>query len=238
MFEGQQRIGRVAGTCVLVGALLLSLTGCVTSHTKPSSSLPAAAGVGGGEPDVAATNGAGYGGEPRIRTGLVVSVAVLAAGHKEVDEVRKQVSAQGEISLPLVGSVVCAGMTPGEFAKRLETLYSVYIRNPQVAIGFVYDNSPGSVSPWGSVTVLGRVKQPGSINIPPTQDLTVSRAIQLAGGLDTSARDTAIRVTHRAADGVTRQLTVDLRDIGFSGDASGDLPLEAGDVVYVPESVL
>ena len=237
MFDGQQRMAKGVGTCVLVGALFTSLFGCATKHPRPTSPPPVNGG-GTNAPVAAVSNGAWYAGEPRIRTGLVVSVAVLAAGRKEVDETRKQVSAQGEISLPLVGSVTCAGMTPGEFAKRLETLYSEYIRNPQVAIGFVYDNSPGSVSPWGSVTVLGRVKQPGSINIPPTHDLTVSRAIQLAGGLDTSARDTSIRVTHRMADGVTRQLTVDLKDIGSSGDSSGDLPLEAGDVVYVPESIL
>ncbi len=236
MLDDQQRMRKMAGACVLAALLCASLLGCATRHPRKALPTPGNGGVCN-QSAVAVTNVTGSAGEPRIRTGLVISVAVLAAGKKEVDEPRKQVSAQGDISLPLVGAVVCAGLTPGEFSKRLETLYSEYIRDPQVAIGFVYDNSPGSVSPWGSVTVLGRVKQPGSINIPPTHDLTVSRAIQLAGGLDTSARDTAIRVTHRTADGTTQQVTVDLKNVGSSGDASGDLQVEAGDVVYVPEHV-
>lgn len=94
-----------------------------------------------------------------------------------------------------------------------------------------------AVSPWGYVTVLGRVKKPGQVNVPPTRELTVSRAIQLAGGLDTSARSNAIRVT-RTRGSAAEQFEVDLDRIGALGQTKDDVRLLPGDVVYVPEAVL
>jgi protein involved in polysaccharide export with SLBB domain len=119
----------------------------------------------------------------------------------------------------------------------IEALYSTYLRNPQVDVGFAFDNSPGSVSPWGSVTVLGRVKTEGSINMPPTQDLTVSRAIQQSGGFNTSANISSITVTRRNPDGSVRHMEVDLRALRSRGELGQDLKLEPGDVVFVPEEV-
>ena len=81
------------------------------------------------------------------------------------------------------------------------------------------------------------MRKPGQINFPPTRELTVSRAIQLSGGLDTSARSSAIRVT-RTRGNTTDQFEVDLDHIGLSGQARDDVMLLPGDVVYVPEGVL
>ena len=107
--------------------------------------------------------------------------------------------------------------------------------DPQVVVEFVKDQDSDLVSPWGYVTVLGRVKNPGRVSIPPTQDLTVSGAIQKAGGLDTSAKDTSIRVTRQLPEGRTKQFDVDLRKVGSTGQVREDLILTPGDVVFVPE---
>ena len=94
-----------------------------------------------------------------------------------------------------------------------------------------------AVSPWGSVTLLGRVKSPGRVPIPPTRDLTVSAAIQRAGGFDSSARKTAIRVTHRADDGSLSVREVDLEAVGSRGELEHDIVLAPDDVVFVPEMI-
>jgi protein involved in polysaccharide export with SLBB domain len=81
---------------------------------------------------------------------------------------------------------------------------------------------------------LGRVKKPGRVAIPATRDLTVSMAVQQAGGFDTSAKDTAIRIT-RSVGGKTGSREVNLRAVGAQGRVAEDLMLLPGDVVFVPE---
>jgi protein involved in polysaccharide export with SLBB domain len=175
--------------------------------------------------------------DPRIRPGHVLDIRVVVSGVTEVDESAKRVSSTGHLSLVLVGKVDVNGLTLPQLADRLEKLYGRYMREPMVDVSFVVDQSPGAVSPWGYVTVLGSVKHPGRINIPPTQDLTLSMAVQLAGGLGESARDTAIKVTRRNGADPAATLNVNLRSAASEGAVENDLPLQAGDVIYVPEKV-
>jgi polysaccharide export outer membrane protein len=170
-----------------------------------------------------------------IRPGLTVSVVVLVGGKKEVEEVGKRVSEKGDISLPLVGSVPMAGLSLNEAALSLQALYGRYFVNPQAIVEFVVESGPDAVSPWGYVTVLGRVKRPGRIAIPATRNLTVSGAIQRAGGFDTSAKDTAIRVTHRTGEGRTDVREVNLRAVGSQGLIEEDIVVGPEDIVYVIE---
>lgn len=174
---------------------------------------------------------------PRLRPGLVIQVAVLVAGKKEIDETNKRVSNSGEIVLPLIGGVNVNGMSLSELDAHLAKLYSAFFINPQVVVEFVLEQSKEAVSPWGYVTVLGRIKAPGRVSIPPTQDLTVSTAIQQSGGLDTSAKDTAIRVTRERPDGLMEQYEINLKAVGSEGQFRNDLILKSGDIVYVPEMI-
>jgi protein involved in polysaccharide export with SLBB domain len=174
---------------------------------------------------------------PQLTPGLVVAVSVLVSGNKEIDETAKRISNAGEISLPLIGNVQANGMSLDELTTRLTTLYSQYFVQPQVVIEFVKDQNSDMVSPWGYITVLGRVKSPGRVSIPPTQDMTVSGAIQKAGGLDTSAKDSAIKVTRQNPNGRSAQYEVDLRSVGSRGRVHDDLILKPGDVIFVPEMI-
>ena len=167
--------------------------------------------------------------------GLVVTVSVLVSGKKEIDEPAKRISNSGEISLPLIGNVQASGLSLDELVAKLTTLYNDYFVQPQVVIEFVKDQNSDMVSPWGYVTVLGRVKNPGRVSIPPTQDMTISGAIQKAGGLDTSAKDSAIKITRQLPDGKSVQYEVDLRSVGSRGRVHDDLILKPGDVVFVSE---
>jgi len=172
-----------------------------------------------------------------IRPGLTVSVVVLVGGKKEVEEVGKRVSEKGDISLPLVGSVPMVGLSLNEAALSLQASYGRYFVNPQAIVEFVVESGPDAVSPWGYVTVLGRVKRPGRIAIPATRNLTVSGAIQRAGGFDTSAKDTAIRVTHRTGEGRTDVREVNLRAVGSQGLIEEDIVVGPEDIVYVIERI-
>ena len=84
--------------------------------------------------------------------------------------------------------------------------------------------------------MLGRVKTPGRVGIPATRDLTVSGAIQKAGGFQTSARTESILVTRRGSNGEATTYTISLNAVGAGGKVDDDLPLQSEDVVFVPEA--
>jgi len=175
--------------------------------------------------------------EPRIRAGLSIDVVVMVAGTKEVEENSKRVTASGSISLPLLGNVEAVPLTLKELTALLEKKYTEYFVEPRVIVEFSKDLGPDGISPWGSVTVMGRVVRPGKVNIPPTRDLTVSRAIQQVGGFSSSANESNIRITRRLKSDQTETLKVDLKAMA-SGAIDQDIVLYPGDVVFVPERIL
>ena len=170
----------------------------------------------------------------RLRPGFIFNLTVLVGGKKEFEERAKRVTDEGTVNLPLVGTVAVQGLTQDQLQTVLAEQYGSYLVNPQISIDLVQDEAVDSSSPWGSVTVLGRVKKPGRVAIPATRDLTVSMAVQQAGGFDTSAKDTAIRIT-RSAGGKAGSREVNLRAVGAQGKVSEDIVLKSGDVVFVPE---
>ena len=86
-------------------------------------------------------------GEPILRTGYILRIAVTVGDRVEVNPVEVQVSDKNEITLPFVGKVDCAGLTINGLRSRLATGYSKYFRNPEVTISFVIREA--FTSPWG-----------------------------------------------------------------------------------------
>jgi polysaccharide biosynthesis/export protein len=162
-------------------------------------------------------------------------VSVFVAGKKEIDEVGKRISDNGTLSLPLLGTIATESLTLDEFCHMLAALYKRYYVNPQVIAEFSRDTGPEGISPWGYVTVLGRVKSPGRIAIPATRDLTVSGAIQKAGGFNTSAKLGGVIITHRGLDGKTATRAIDFEAVGSGGKTEDDIIVNADDMVFVPE---
>ena len=226
----------VAGTIVLVVAGIV-VSGCIT-QAKPSSVQAntfvnnQAKGKVSPAPISTPANDAA-----QLRPGLVININVLVAGKKEIDSMAKRLTDKRTIGVPLLGTVGVNGLTLDDLSAKLTTAYAEYFMNPQVIVEFVRDDNREGLSPWGSVTVLGRVKKPGKIIIPATRDLTLSAAIQQAGGFDTSAKENAIRVTRRRGDGSIQTREVDLRSVGAQGLVEEDIQLEPDDVVFVPEMV-
>ncbi len=173
----------------------------------------------------------------KLRPGLMISMAVLVAGKKEIDEPSKRISESGTVILPLLGEMEVAELSLDQLQGMLSKSYSKYFVDPQIILDFVRDTDAEGISPWGYVTVLGRVLKPGRVSIPATRDLTVSGAIQKTGGFATSAKDSAILVTRSLPDGRTETRTINLHAVGTAGRLEDDIILEANDVVYVPEAM-
>src|SRR5258708_3436316 len=119
--------------------------------------------------------------EYRIGPEDVLNINVFGA--QELNrEVR--VSASGEISLPLLGSVRAAGLTPRDLEFVLqELLHRTYMKDPHVSV-FVREMQSHPVS------VMGAVRRPGVFQIRGSKRLL--EVLSLAEGLADDAGATAI----------------------------------------------
>ena len=173
---------------------------------------------------------------PRIRPGvqLTIQVGTVAAPPTPMEVLVDQ---NGDITLPLLlqEPVACDGLTLESLKQKLVKVYSKYLRQPMVTVTFSPYDGKG-VSPWGTVTVLGEVLNPGPVNMPATMDLTVTKVLQAAGGCKPFADKSNIRVTRCDKDGNQTRTYVSITEIGKDGRIDKDMPLRAGDVVWVPET--
>ncbi|WP_232366798.1 polysaccharide biosynthesis/export family protein [Alteripontixanthobacter muriae] len=103
-----------------------------------------------------------------------------------------QVDANGQISMPLVGTIEAGGKTASELARDIEReLAGRYVRNPDVTVNI--DSSVSQV-----VTVDGQVVEPGLY--PVTNQMTLLRAVASARGLTEFAKEDDV-VILRTVDG-------------------------------------
>ena len=168
---------------------------------------------------------------PKVRPGVALSISVTAVGAANSSQKQYFVDAEGYISMELIGQVKCDGMTLVGLQKKLESAYKQYFHKPSVTVHFV----PGQgVSPYGTVTVLGEVGRPGPVDVPPTMDLRLTKALQMAGGVNAIGNKRNVQVTRCDKDGKQTKTKVDLVEIGEEGRPDKDMLLKAGDVVWVP----
>jgi len=84
------------------------------------------------------------------------------------------------------------------------------------------------------VFVFGRVTQPGALKFKISEKVTLLSAIAQAGGLAEGAKQSAVTITRKGPGGQEEKIRVNLKDV-ISGKKK-DIPLQEGDVVFVPES--
>jgi polysaccharide export outer membrane protein len=133
-----------------------------------------------------------------------------------------QVRPDGKITLPLVGDVDAAGLTPLVLRDQLTTALKEYITNPVVTV-IVVEAQPTSIY------VVGEVNSPGAI--PLGTSLTVLQALALAGGLKDFANVKNIRVLRNGLLGV-QTIPFNYRD-ALEG-IGAPVYVNAGDTVVVP----
>lgn len=175
---------------------------------------------------------------PRIRPGVLLIIQIGAAG-AQPQVMNVEVDQNGDITLPdglLQEPVACDGLTLDALRQKLTKAYSKFYRQPMITLTFGPFDARGGVSPWGTVTVLGEVNRPGPVNMPSTMDLTVTKVLQEAGGCKPFADKSSILVTRCDRDGTQTRTEVDIKEIGKDGRIDKDMPLRAGDVVWVPET--
>ena len=175
-------------------------------------------------------------GEPKVRPGVALSISVTATGSSAKSANQYFVDAEGYITMDLIGRIRCDGLTLVGLQEKIAAAYKEYLLEPHVTATFIYQAGQNMVSPWGTVTVLGEVGKPGPVDVPSTLDLRVTRALQLAGGVNPIADKRRVQVTRCDKDGKRTKTKIDLLEIGEEGRPDKDMLLRAGDVVWVPMS--
>ena len=135
----------------------------------------------------------------------------------------------GKISMPLVGDIVAAGLTPLELSGNIVAGLTSFVRNPQVT---VIVTNPSSSDFQRRVRITGAVQAPQSI--PYREGMTVLDLVLMAGGANDFASSNNARL-YRKVGGEMKIYPVKLGDLLNKGDVSTNYSLQPSDIVTVPE---
>ena len=151
--------------------------------------------------------------------------------HEQPDLTTKtRITADGNITFPLLGAIHVAGMTTDEVEKKITDLLAKdYLVNPQVLV-YIAGYAPKQVS------VIGCVNNPGKYNMSNERETTVLQAIAMAGGFSKIADVNSTRILRIDEKGKKQTIMINIKDITVRGEKEKDLPLKPNDVIFVPES--
>jgi polysaccharide export outer membrane protein len=178
-------------------------------------------------PPAASAGAASY--DYRIGKGDVLDIFVWRNPDLSVADV--PVRPDGKVSSPLVQEIQAAGKTPQQLARDIEAGLTNYIKEPLVTVTvkeFVGDEGE-------YVRVAGQVTEPKTV--PYRRDMTILDLVIAAGGMTEFAagnRATLVRTT----GGKQQAYRVRLADLVDDGDISANMPMQPGDILIVPETLL
>ena len=134
------------------------------------------------------------------------------------------VDSQGDVTLPLIGAIRAAGLTPARLGEELTRRLSFVDRDVSlVTVSIVEYNSR-------RVFVMGEVSRPGPYSFPVMPG--VWEAIREAGGPTPDAALTRVRVVPPASAGTP--LVIDVERVLATGDFSQLPTLAPGTTIMVP----
>lgn len=134
------------------------------------------------------------------------------------------VRSDGKISLPLVGEVQAAGLTPLKLEKDIAGKLKNFISEPEVTVMVQQVNSQ-------KFNILGQVTKPGSYVI--ANSTTVLDAIALAGGFRDFAKKKSIYVLRHSTSGESR-LPFNYKEVSEGKNMAQNVRLQPGDTIIVP----
>jgi polysaccharide export outer membrane protein len=131
----------------------------------------------------------------------------------------------GRISVPLLGDVQAAGMTPLALKQTLTDGYKDYVTAPGVSVVVKEIHSR-------KVFVTGEVAHPGTFDLEPR--MKVMQALALAGGLTPYAKGRVVVLRDNRDGREDRRYEIDINDIVKGKKPQDNLSLVPGDTLIVP----
>ncbi|WP_293153388.1 polysaccharide biosynthesis/export family protein [Okeania sp. SIO2C9] len=149
-----------------------------------------------------------------------------------------QVQIDGTLNLPLVGNISVEGKTLDEAKELIQEKYGEYLQISIVNLNLL------AARPL-KIAIAGEVQHPGSYTISPivdggednqsgTQLPTVTKALQVAGGVTTSADVRQIKIRRTQLNAPEQVISINLWKLLQDGNLRQDIPLRDGDTLFVP----
>jgi polysaccharide export outer membrane protein len=213
-----------------IALALALLPQLLSAQTTPGTVAPQSGGSGFRSPSAgsappfnAASAPAGY----VLNANDAVTVEVF--GEEDL-RASGRLNPEGNLSVPLLGSIHLAGLTLTQAASKLTELYGRdYLVNPKVNVSLLsYVKRRFSI--------LGQVNRPGSIEMPESSQsgIDLLEAIALAGGYTRIASPERITVRRQNASG-DQIFKVNAKR--FTKGKGGGFLVEPGDTITVGESI-
>jgi polysaccharide export outer membrane protein len=155
-------------------------------------------------------------------------IAIAVSGQPDMGS-SQYVGDDGTISMPLIGRLPVAGLSPVEASAALESAFKAgkFLVDPHVTLTVTQSRSQ-------LVSVLGEVRTPARYPIEPST--SIFDLLALAGGVTDDSSD-VIYIMRAGTNGEVSRLPVHLHGMGgTSGDALPTFKLHAGDSIFVPRA--
>jgi polysaccharide biosynthesis/export protein len=129
----------------------------------------------------------------------------------------------GRITLPLIGEMQAAGLTPDALKEQIQKVATKLFEDPTISVIVRTINSR-------KVFITGSVTRPGSH--PLTRELTAMQLIAMAGGLTEFADKKNIRIV-RTEGGKQKTFKLNYNDVAQGKNLEQNIVLMPGDTVIV-----
>lgn len=151
------------------------------------------------------------------------------------DDINKQgevsISQEHTVFLPLIKTISLKGRTVRQAETMIRELYDRdFLVNPQVSV-IVLKYAERSVN------VIGAVNNAGRVQFPQEGRLNILDAISLAGGQNRLSDLKRVKLTRHTPNGDVSTQEIDVDALMKRGGRDA-VPLEKGDVIFVPERIL
>ena len=208
-------------------ALALSLPGFMLAQTMPGTAASQSAATSTSRaPASAPPSTAGVSAPAGYTLSPGDQVAVEVFGEDDL-RTNGRLNSDGNLTVPLLGSIHLAGMTPTQAASRVTELYSRdYLVNPKINVTLV---SYGS----RRFTMLGEIGHPGIFEMSP-DGIDLLEAVAMAGGYTRIAAPERITIRRHTASG---EQIIKVNAKRFTKGKGGGFRVEPGDTITVGESI-
>ncbi|MBW4465025.1 MAG: polysaccharide export protein [Pegethrix bostrychoides GSE-TBD4-15B] len=208
--------------CLL--AQLQAVAFAQSAPVAPSAPAPATASL-----SLDSTVPQGY----RLGSGDQIQITVF--GYEEYTDTQT-VLPDGTISLPLLGSVITAGLTPDQLSQTLKLKLDPLLVDPMVTVSLLGLRSV-------KVNVAGAVQRPGPIEFSserqPDSDTdtapVIASALIKAGGVTRDADIRRVTLKRALPNGEVTESTINLWESISNGSVTRDFVLQDGDSLFVPQ---
>ena len=163
-----------------------------------------------------------------IGVGDVIEISVWKSPELSVSV---PVRPDGRVSVPLLGDIQAAGMTPLALKEQLALDFRKYVTAPEVSVVIKEINSR-------KVFVTGEVKTPGAYDLQPRAKLM--QVLSLAGGLTPYARGKVIvlrdnrEIKDTGGGNPDKRYEIDLKTIISGKRPQDNIILQPGDTLIFP----